>query len=533
MGSVMGRAIRRGGVDGPSRDRRAATADVRGDDVESEPHAEVVGLARGSALNLVGAVFNQTALLLISLVVARRLGRAGVGVYSQAFAFLALLSLLSLSGLRAGLTRFVAVHRADGDAAALRGTLRLGLLLSTAAGTVLGVGLFVAASWLAKTAFDDPSLVTPLRYVALALPAAVFTEAALSATQGFKTMRYFAGVGMIVEPGLRTTLTVGVLVLGGGIRGVMAALLVSNVVAAVLAALALRRLAGPQTAPPRYDLRQLFRFSFVSWASSLAATGLIWADIIILGALRPSAEVGVYQIATRVVMLATLAMWPVNSAFAPRIADLYRRGRGDSLQRTYAAATSWILRLSLPAFVLLLVFPHEVLRLFGPAFGGGAAVAVILVLGKLTDAATGPCGLMLNMSGRVALNMADNVVVLVANIGLNLWLIPIYGIEGAALAWTGALVLVNVARVLQVSSTMGMLPFDTSSAKGLLAALVAVGGGVAVDAVLGGTPALAVGAVVVALGYLAALVALGVPADDRLVLRGLVRRARPQPALRG
>ena len=39
---------------------------------------------------------------------------------------LSLLGLLALSGFRAGLTRFVAVHLADDDPAAVRGTVRLG-----------------------------------------------------------------------------------------------------------------------------------------------------------------------------------------------------------------------------------------------------------------------------------------------------------------------------------------------------------------------------------------------------------------------
>lgn len=497
------------------------------DGAVDESRQDVISLARGGALNLVGAIFSQLALFLVVIIIAHRLGRAGVGVYSQAFAFLALLGLLSLSGFRAGLTRFVAVHRADGDDAALRGTLRLGLGLSAGAALAMGAALFLASGWLADAVFKDAALAVPLRFVALALPASVFTDAALSATQGFRTMRYFAGVGMFIEPALRVSLTIAALATGRGLRGVMAALLISNVVAALLAAAALRKLLGRQTERPRYEMRELFSFSMVSWLSSLAATGLIWADTLILGIMRPSSEVGVYQIASRLVLLATLAMWPVNSSFAPIIADLYRRQRWESLRRTYAVATSWILRLSLPAAVVLVVFPEQALRLFGRGFTTGATVAVILIIGKMTDAATGPCGLMLNMSGRVALNMADNVAVLVANVALNIWLIPRYGIVGSALAWTASLVMVNLARVLQVRATMRMFPFDAASAKGLLSAALAMGAGFGVRQTIGGFTALAVGAPVIGAVYLASLVVLGLPSDDRLVLRGLLRRTRP------
>ncbi len=499
------------------------------DDGEHEGRAQVLGLARGGALNLVGTVVTQATGFLILIVMAWKLGTGAVGQYSQAFAFLALLELLAMSGFRSGLTRYVAVHRADGDEASLRGTLRLGLGLSGLSSVALGAALFAAAPWLARSAFDDPGLESLLRLVALTLPPSVVMGAALSATQGFLTMRYFAGVGLLLVPGLRLALTLGLLASGSGLRGVMVAMLVAQSVGAVLALAALRRLAGPSRgrSRPRYQIREIFSFSMVSWVASLASNGLLWADTILLGLYLPSAEVGRYQIVSRLVLMASLAMAPVNASFAPRIADLYRRGMTGSLRRTYAVATSWILRISLPAFVVVAVFSRELIRLFGKGFAVGAGVVIVLVVGKLTDAATGPCGLMLNQSGRVALNMVDNVGVLVANVLLNLYLIPRHGLFGSAIAWMISLVLVNVARVWQVRATMGMLPFDAASGKGLIAALAALVVALAVSAMASGPVALFVGAPVALAVYGGALVLLGLPDDDRILIRQLKRRGKP------
>src|SRR5436305_9037063 len=227
----------------------------------------------------------------------------------------------------------------------------------------------------------------------------------------------------------------------------------------------------------------------VSWVASLASTGLIWADTIILGLYLPSSEVGRYNVIGRLMLLAAMAMVPINASFAPRIADLYQRGRHDALQRTYIVATGWILRLSLPAFVGLVVFSRQLTAVFGKGFTVSTTIVVVLVVGKLTDAATGPCGLMLNQSGRVALNMVDNVGVLVANVFLNVYLIPRYGILGSAIAWAISLIAVNVARVVQVWTTMHMLPFAVSTAKGLVAAAAAMVAGFGVQAAFSGPAA--------------------------------------------
>jgi len=491
-----------------------------------ESEREVLGVARGGALNIGGQLCSQISFFLITLVLARTLGRSDVGVYAQGYAFLVLLGLLSLSGFRAGLTRFVAVHLADGDRGALRGTVRLGLGLSALASIVLGALLVVLSSWLATTLFGDPTIGVALRYVGAVLPASVFIDAALSATQGFKTMRAYALVGLILEPGLRFALTAGALAAGWGLHGALVALLASNYVGAALAAIALRRLMGPPTASPRYDIRQLFVFSTVSWMASLASAGLIWADTILLGVYKTSADVGVYQVATRMVMFAAFVMTPVNAAFAPRIADLYQRRRLDSLHHTYVAATSWILRLSLPAIAVCVVMPKELLFMFGHRFETGATVTAVLALGKLVDSATGPCGLMLNMSGRPGLSLVDNVGVLVANVALNIWLIPHYGIVGSAYAWAISLALVNVVRVLQVRAVLGMFPFGIGEAKAVVASLVAGAVGLVVRQWRNDVSieTLLIAGLALGVTYLAVVAVLGFTEDDRLVLDAVRHR---------
>src|SRR3954467_12565666 len=131
-------------------------------DTRAESDREVLGIARGGALNIRGQLWMQISFFLISLRLARTLGRSDVGVYSQGFAFLVLLGLLSLSGFRAGLTRFVAVHVAERDWGALRGTVRLGLGLRALASVLLGAILFALGSVLATNVFGDQSVATAL-----------------------------------------------------------------------------------------------------------------------------------------------------------------------------------------------------------------------------------------------------------------------------------------------------------------------------------------------------------------------------------
>ncbi|MEH0931187.1 oligosaccharide flippase family protein [Micromonospora sp. CPCC 205558] len=488
---------------------------------------QVRGMARGGVLNLGSAVLSQVALFLVMLLLARALGVRELGRYAQVYAVLSLLGLLSLSGFRAGLTRFVAVHLADDEPAALRGAIRLGVGISAVASTVIALGLAVGAPWLAD-ALHDPQLTTGLRLVALCLPAATVCEAALAATRGWRTQRAYALIGQVYEPAARLVLTALALALGAGLTGAFWALVVASWSAAGLALVALARmLRRVPAARPAYRPGELFRFSTVSWVSSLSSTGLIWVDALLLGFFDYGPDaIGVYHVATRLVTIAVFVLAPVNASFGPHLAHLYHQGRLDEVRRIYRVATGWVLRLSLPAFVALLVFPEQLLRLVGgPGLAGGAAVTVVLALGQLVNAATGPCGTLLNMSGRVSVNMMDNLAALLLNVLLNLWLIPAYGILGAAVAWAVSLAAVNIARVWQVRAQVHTVPVTAGMVKGLVAALVAMGVGFGVRwLVEGATAQVAIGLAVIVAVYLAAVLALGLSREDVMVLRSVTRR---------
>ncbi len=484
---------------------------------------EVLGIARGSGLNFVGLVVSLGATFVISLILARVLGRSSLGVYAQAFAILSLLQMVAMGGLHTGTMRFVAVHRARKDSGAVYGTVLLGVGAALLFAALLGAVLFALSGWMASSVFSEPGLAQPLKRVALALPADTFTGVALGATQGFKTMRASASIGLILEPLLRIGLTVLLLVMGWGVMGAMTALVASNYIAAASSARAIRRLLGHPD-PPVYEPRRLFAFSSVSWLGSLANSGLVWTDIVILGVYLPSAEVGVYSVATRLVVLASVVQTAINSALGPRIADLYSRDEHRALERAYRAAANWTVRLALPAFGLLVIFPEELLDIFGSGFRAAAAVTVVLAAGKLVDAATGPCALMLNMSGRPMVNTLNNLAVLIVNVLLNVLLVPRFGLIGAAAAWTTSLTLVNLARALEVWVIMRLWPLTTAMLKGLVAAAAGAVPAAFVGNHLTGVPALVAGGAALGLVYLAVITVLGITAEDRLVFSALRRR---------
>ncbi len=118
------------------------TAAVRRPD--RRPDGDVTRMGRGGVLNLVGALTYQVALFVVFTALART-GQVEVGRFTTCFAVLSLLSLLSMAGLRAAMTRFVAVALADRDLGRLRGTLRTGTAVAAVASLLVGAALALLA----------------------------------------------------------------------------------------------------------------------------------------------------------------------------------------------------------------------------------------------------------------------------------------------------------------------------------------------------------------------------------------------------
>jgi O-antigen/teichoic acid export membrane protein len=428
------------------------------------------GLARGSSLNLLGWISSKTFTFALSIVLIGLLGRVGLGRYTQAFAVLTVAELLALLPFGSGLTRMVAVH--SGDAEALRGTIRAGVAITALVSAVFAAVLHLAAGRLAVSGLHDSGLAHPLALAAFALTPLAVADALLFATMGLQRMRAYALVKLLAEPCVRLLVVTGLVAAGLGVDGAVLGLLVSCTVQAALAWFALRRLVGRwYLGPGRHELRSLWLFSLPAGLGGIMSTGLIWADSLVIGVFRSSGDVGVYQVATRIVMLATFVIPAVGMAFAPRVAMLTQRGDDRNLQMAYAAVTTWTLRLSMPAFVFLAISAADLLRAFGPAFAAASDATLVLLVGTGFNALTGPGMQMLTMSGHPVWGAVDNGLGLGLNVALNLALVPTYGIIGAAWAWTASLVAINLARLIQVRHLLGMWPFHRSQPAVLLAGL--------------------------------------------------------------
>jgi O-antigen/teichoic acid export membrane protein len=483
------------------REAGTPTAQAR----EGSPGEDLRRLASGGMLNLVGSVVGAVLGFVLVVVFTRGLGPGGSGALFEAIALFLILAELATLGADTGLLRGVPRVLALERRAELAPTISAALWPVLGIGSAIALGVIVSAEHVGDLLIHGPEHaagVTYLRILAPFIPLAAATTVALSGTRGFGSMLPYVALDRIGVPLVRPMLAGMAIAAGLGPAAMALAWVLPVAVEFPLALAILGRLVrttkrtGPAR-PTRELAAEFWRFAAPRGAAGMFQILVLWLDVILVGAFLAASAAGVYAATSRLAMIGMFAAQAVQMAIAPQISALFSRNDRAGAQRLYTIGTGWLMAPSWPLYILLAVFAPVVLRLFGPEFVRGQTVLVILSLAMLFNLGTGNVNVILLMAGKSWWNLCNTLVSLVINVGLNLLLIPRYGITGAALAWATSILWQNLAPVFQLRRAYRIQPFGPGWAIVAGASLACYGGlGILLRAALGPTvPALVVTAV--------------------------------------
>ena len=131
--------------------------------------------------------------------------------------------------------------------------------------------------------------------------------------------------------------------------------------------------------------------------------------------------------------------------------------------------TRWAFWPSLMVGGLAMLAAPLLLSLFGPDYLEGRIVMAILLVGILAKAMVGPAEVLLSMTGHQKVCAGVYALALTINIGLNIALIPLFGIEGAAIATAVAMSAEAFLLHITVRRRLGITQFVGTDQYGRLA----------------------------------------------------------------
>ena len=212
-------------------------------------------------------------------------------------------------------------------------------------------------------------------------------------------------------------------------------------------------------------LSKNFNFFFISIFSVLFFS----LDKLMLGILTSAENVGLYTVAFRVASLLSLSLVIANALISNKVASLYAEGNRKKLEKLVHRTTILCLLVTLPLFIIILVFPKQILSLWGEEFLGGTSCLIFLAFSHIINVLTGCIGILLNMTKNEKYVTYHLIVFTGVNFLLNWILIPLYGASGAALATGITTASMNVSLCYLVYRRLAITAFSFRALRNLVA----------------------------------------------------------------
>jgi O-antigen/teichoic acid export membrane protein len=404
---------------------------------------------------------NRVLALALGVVLARTLGAEGYGVYTYAFAIMSLLMVVAEAGMPTLLMREMAASHGRAEWGLLRGVLRRAAQFVTLASTTISLVGLLAVWWLAGTL--APAVLYTTTLMLLVLPLAAGAKTVAHAMRGLHCVVVGQAVEMLVRPMLVFALVGIAFVLRPDWRQpqyAMAAQLLAALAVLVVGGLILRHLTPrpAKTARPAYRSREWLRSALPF--TLIGGAGMInnHTDIIMLGWFTSPAEVGTYRVAVQGAMLVAFSLQVAGSVVAPQFSRLHAQGDMAKLQRLVTQSAQVILLAALPvALTFIIIGGAIVSSIFGTEFASAHEPLTILAVGQLVNAGFGSVGFLLNMTGHEKIAARTLWQTALINIVLNAALIPLYGMNGAAIATAISLGIWNLLLYRQVKVKLNIV----------------------------------------------------------------------------
>jgi O-antigen/teichoic acid export membrane protein len=437
-------------------------------------------LARGALVGFVGKLGRASRGAFI-WVISWLCGLDVQGLYTVAWGIVSTVNKVGRFGMQRAVVRFVVAARADGDEGALERAQAAAMAAALFVSVVAGAITYLSADHIAD--FYNRPIAPALRIMAMSAPFMAATAVLLASTRALRIMRYDVYVNSIAGPLL---LLLGGLVVGyygGGLAGIAWAQVVMAVGICILAAHYFKRFFSV-SGFLRHLGRSLpwwpmTRFSFPVMLADVLYSLLTQIDVLMMLFFVDGKLVGLYAIARRVASIMLKAFQAFDPIFSPIVSELAHREQHGELSYQFGVVSRWILTINLPLFAGMLILSDyfmtvaggvDVLELTPDELSAGITVLLILSFGMMIQGIFGVGESLLAMEGRPYLNMCNNALWLTANVLINLWLLPRYGIIGGAVAATASMVVANTARLAQIYKIHRIHPFRRLLLKPLLAA---------------------------------------------------------------
>ena len=393
---------------------------------------------------------------LFSYLIAMYYGAKGMGIYSVSHTLILIFSIVSVLGFDAASIRFVSEDTSISRSRSiylkiLKIVVPLGLLMSTI--------LFFSSSFLSRL-FNELDLLNAIKYISLGILPLSLLHINSESLRGMKNIKLYSILRFALIPLLASAI---LFIMNLYQSYDFTIPVISYVIAIYITCFVslfiwLKKIdIFNNNIKATISLRYLLNISLPMLLTTSMFYIIQWTDTIILGYYDTAYNIGIYNIALKMSMASSIILFSINSIIAPKYSQLFFDNKIDEFKSVVKFSSKLIFWLSIPIIAIIAYKAEFFLNIFGEEFKQGKYPLYILLVGQLFNVMCGSVGYILMMTDKQKILRNIIVCSAILNIILNIILIPLYGILGAATASTISMILWNFSALIYIYNKYGFL----------------------------------------------------------------------------
>lgn len=426
-----------------------------------------------SFLVLISRVLGIGLSFLNTFLLARFLGARDLGFYTLALSVASTGTIISQFGFENPLVRLSAKYKVTQNIEEIRGLIIIVSIFVLFVSLAISILLILGAGFISKNIFHKPEISTLIILISGSVIFLSFFNIFKNVLRGIEQGDRAIFLSNLVAPSCSIIFFLLLFYFGRRTSAAAIAYLFSSFIIMTLSLLFIHKSIRIFDVKKFPSFKEVIHDSFEFFILGTINSIQNWLGIYIIGMLLASEDVGVFKVASSIAILISLPLESVNTVLPPAIVNYHSTSQTSRLQDILSDNSRWIMAISLPIFIIVILFPQYILYFFGKDFTTGKYVLIILSLGYLFNSFMGTVGLVLRMTDNQKYIIKARIIVFIMSIGLYYYFTKAYGVIGAAFVSTAVIIAMNIWNTISMYKLLGIRSFTFNLKDLLLANILA------------------------------------------------------------
>lgn len=383
--------------------------------------------------------------LLLRIILGKELGPSGLGLYTLVFTIYMFGMQFSGFGIGPAMTKYIAEYH--DNLLKIKEFVSSGILGSIVSGSLMGLLLYALSEVIAIQFFHNPEMIDLLKITALCFPFIAAEKAVIGIQIGLQRLKWFTVVNVAQNIFVVVLSIILVTQLNMDVRGAVIGFVLPSILVGLSSLFLIRKYLIAEPSSLKIALKEVSWFGFyIVLTNSIGLINTQTASLMI-GHFMNETEVGYYAVAAIFIEGLSLIPSSIETVTDARIVRYYVKEEYENLIKLIKSNVLNVFVITIFESLALVFFGKFLIdKIFGVDFLPAYQPLLILLIGYCIYYPIHSIDGFLPCIGKVDLLSRISFLCAAVNILFNILLVPKYGMIGAAIATSTALIFSTLVR---------------------------------------------------------------------------------------